>query len=569
MLSTYAEKFLARTLSYGSALTALLVISSSVTDPVNSPKLASLGVVAFGALGIVLASWNSIRFQFSPMLTSGLLIFLLAATSAAIFSQSPGVQNLWGLYGRNNGLITYIFLAAIFISASVLSQAKSHESIAKGLLVAGLVNIVYCGWVIVFGDFIGWSNPYGNILGTFGNPNFIGAFLGIFVSAYLAYCISPQRTKIWKLSLLLVVPVTLIEIVESSAIQGRVVAAGGFALVAFSYLRFRIGKFILGLYTFAVTAIGIFAVLGALQIGPLTHLIYKTSVSLRGQYWLAGWNAGERNPLTGVGMDGLGDWYRRVRDPEALQLPGVNTVVNASHNVFMDMFAFGGWPLFISYIFLVCYSAYALIRTSIRLESYDGTFAAISVAWIGYQVQSVISINQIGLAIWGWLLGGTLIAYERISRPATSAKTFGEAKTSALISKTRKNSSGSESKILLISTGLAMVGLIIALPPVISDSTWKSSISGQSVIAIQESMKPSFFNPPNVNKYLTNIQLLEKNSFQDLAHRYALEAVKWNPQSYDSWRLLYFIEKSTPKERARALAKMKELDPLNPDVAKP
>lgn len=567
MLSTYAEKTLAKILGYGAALTTIFLISSSVTDPVNAPKLVVLGLVAFGAGGVLIANRGTIPKDLSLLSAVSLLLFIVAATSSVAFSDSPLSQNFWGAYGRNNGLVTYVFLASIFLSASVLENTASFELISKSLLFAGLINLIYCGWVILFGDFIGWSNPYGNILGTFGNPNFIGAFLGIFLSAYMAYAIGPRKSNLWKWSLLVVVPITLFEIFDSSAIQGRVVAAGGLALVIFSYLKFRVNNLILALYSGLVSLVGIFAVLGALQIGPLTQYIYKTSVSLRGQYWLAGWNAGQSNPFTGIGMDGLGDWYRRVRDSQALILPGVNTVVNTAHNVFMDMFAFGGWPLFIAYLMITAFSAYALIRTFMRLDKYDGTFVAIAVAWIGYQVQSIISINQIGLAVWGWLLGGTLIAYERMTK-----NTVTDLQRDELVSKRktdRRKSKTSDPKVVMSTAICAFIGLVIALPPMASDSKWKKSLSGQSVQAIEESMKTSFFNPQNVNKYITNIQLLEKNNFQDLAHKYALEAVNWNPQSYDSWRFVYFISKSTPAERERALAKMKQLDPLNPDVTAP
>lgn len=567
MFSAYAEKTLAKILGYGAALTTIFLVSSSVTDPVNAPKLVVLGLIAFGAAGVLIANRGAILKDLSLPSAVSLLLFIIAATSSVVFSNSPLSQNIWGVYGRNNGLVTYIFLVSIFLSASVLANTASFELISRALLFAGLINVIYCGWVILFGDFIGWSNPYGNILGTFGNPNFIGAFLGIFVSAYTAYAIGPRKSNVWKWSLLIVVPLTLFEIVDSSAIQGRVVAAGGLALVVFSYLKFRVNKLFLALYSGLVSLFGMFAVLGALQIGPLTQYIYKTSVSLRGQYWLAGWNAGQGNPFTGLGMDALGDWYRRVRDPQALILPGVNTVVNAAHNVFMDMFAFGGWPLLITYLVITSCSAYALIRTFIRLDKYDGTFVAIAVAWIGYQVQSIISINQIGLAVWGWLLGGILIAYERNTRTYVSKDHTDEPVSKGKIN--RKKSHTSDPKVVLTAAICALVGLVIALPPMASDSKWKKSLNGQSVQAIEESMKASFFNPQNVNKYVTNIQLLEKNSFQDLAHKYALEAVKWNPQSYDSWRFVYFIAKSTPAERELALSKMKELDPLNPDVTSP
>jgi hypothetical protein len=566
MLSPHAEKTLARILSLGAAFTAILVVSGSVTDPVNAPKLVILGLVGGAAFGIILAIFRRTQFRSVATLATLALLFLVAATIATMYSESPWSQNLYGMYGRNNGLIAYLFLTLVLFSASILLQQSSFDYVAKALVAAGVINILYCGWVIIFGDFIGWSNPYGNILGTFGNPNFIGAFLGIFLSAFVAFALSPKQSYLWKWSLLFVVPTTLFEIVDSSAIQGRVVAAGGLALVAFSYLWFKVSKLILGVYSTIASIAGVLAALGALQIGPLSQYIYKTSVSLRGQYWLAGWNAGENHPFTGVGMDAFGDWYRRVRDPQAIVLPGVNTVVNAAHNVFMDMFAFGGWPLLITYIALVSYSGYALVRTFLRLEEFDGTFTAISVAWVGYQIQSIISINQIGLAIWGWLLGGTLIAYEKSTRIQVSLEVAGTVKLEK--SKTRV-SNNLDSRILLSSFTSALVGLIVVLPPFVSDTKWKSAMFSQSLPQLEESMDSSYFNPQNTNRFLLNIQSLEQSNLPDLAHKYALQAVAWNPQSYELWRVLYFISKSTPQDKERALAKMRELDPLNPDVTAP
>jgi hypothetical protein len=563
MLSSFAEITLARLLSYGAAITTVFVVSSSVTDPVNTPKLLILGIVGAAAFGVVVASLAQIRNLSTAIIAFLALLFLMAAINSATFSESPFSQNMYGVYGRNNGLVAYVFLSLIFLAASLLTTQKSFDLITKSLMFAGVVNIVYCGWVILFGDFIGWSNPYGNILGTFGNPNFIGAFLGIFLSAYVSYAISPKRSIAWKYSLILIIPVTLFEIIDSSAIQGRVVAAGGLALVAFSYLRFRLNKVALGIYSLAVSTIGLFAILGALQIGPLTQYIYKSSVSLRGQYWLSGWNAGQSHPFSGVGMDALGDWYRRVRDPQALLTPGVNTVVNTAHNVFMDMFAFGGWPLFIAYILLVSYSGYALIRNFVRLDKFDGTFTAIAVAWIGYQVQSIISINQIGIAVWGWLLGGALIAYERATRSHVLLSASAEKKSKRTPSITTTNV---DARVIPTSFIAALIGLIIVLPPFISDIKWKSAMNAQSLPQIEASMNPGYFNPQNVNRYIMNIRLLEESNFKDLAYKYALEAVAWNPQSFESWRFLYFVSKSTPEDKELALEKMKKLDPLNPNV---
>ena len=265
-------------------------------------------------------------------------------------------------------------------------------------------------------------------------------------------------------------------------------------------------------------------------------------------------------------MDALGDWYRRVRDPQALLTPGVNTVVNTAHNVFIDMFAFGGWPLFIAYVLLVAYSGYALVRTFIRVNEFDGTFVAIAVAWVGYQVQSVISINQIGIAIWGWLLGGILIAYERATRGYVAEKTNAEKKIEKSFRFAPKNA---DARVIPASFIAALMGLVIVLPPFVSDTKWKSAMNAQSLPLIEASMNSSYFNPQNVNRYIMNIRLLEESNLKDLAYKYALEAVAWNPESFESWRFLYFVSKSTPADKELALAKMMELDPLNPNVAAP
>jgi hypothetical protein len=479
-------------------------------------------------------------------------------------SASPISQGLYGSYGRNNGLLAYFFLAGLLLSTIALSKRESISRLVVWLIVSGLVNVIYCLWVIVFGDFVGWNNPYGNILGTLGNPNFIGSFLGIFFAAYLGYGLSKSAPAWFKYSMLLVLPVTAFEIYDSNAIQGRVVGLSGVAVIGFFILRSKFGSVLTGMYSGLAGIVGIFALLGALQIGPLASVIYKTSVSLRGQYWLAGWNTGQQNPLTGVGMDAFGDWYRRSRDEHALELPGVNTVVNASHNVPLDMFAFGGWPLFVTYLLIMAAGGLALLRCVRRQKGYDPILVVLTTSWIGYQLQSIISINQIGLAIWGWVLTGAAISYERISREEVAGTKTSESKQQG--SSRKRNAESEQMKAVLISGLCGLIGLLAALPPFTADSKWRSGQLSQSVEALQETMKSSYFNPSNSMKYMINVQILEQSNLPELAHRYALEAVKWNPEAFDLWKTLYLVKNSTPQEKAIALENMKRLDPLNPDV---
>jgi hypothetical protein len=561
MHNKLTEKLLSKILAYGAALTTVFLISGSVTDPVNAPKLLVIGVTGASAFGLIFFTELKERVgtDWKALVMTG--IFVAAMIFAMTTSKSPLSQNLYGSYGRNNGFFTYLFLACILCSALVLREMAGFTLLVRALFFAGLINITYCLWVISFGDFIGWANPYGNILGTLGNPDFIGAFLGMFFAAYLAHGLGKESSKMFKYSMLLVLPITAYEIVDSHAIQGRVIAVLGTGVVAFFYLRSRVSTLIVAAYSAFSIIAGVLAVGGALQIGPLTKYIYKTSVSLRGQYWLAAWNSGKSHPVSGVGMDAFGDWYRRSRDAHALDLPGVNTVVNAAHNVWMDMFAFGGWPLLISYLGILLITTISIVKVVLRKKEYESTFVALATAWIGYQAQSVISINQIGLAIWGWVLSGALISYEIATREDRQELPTPNVK------RTRKSNQNSQQPFgVLMATLGGLVGLLIVLPPLTSDTKWRGAQLGRTAQGIEATMQSSYFNPENTSKYLTNIQTLESSSLFDLSHKYAQEAVKWNPESFELWKVLYLIKNSTEADKTEALRNMKRLDPLNPDV---
>lgn len=266
-------------------------------------------------------------------------------------------------------------------------------------------------------------------------------------------------------------------------------------------------------------------------------------------------------PLTGVGFDAYGDWYRKVRDAQALILPGPGTVTNAAHNVPFDVLASGGWPLFIPYVVIVLLAFIAIVKVTLREKKYNPVFVAMTVAWVGYQLQSIISINQIGLAIWGWLFSGALIAYE-VSTRNVDAPVAHEKKRKVTSSRSTEQLF---SPSLLAGVGLVIGGLI-ACPPYTADNKWRDALSSSSVEQLEAALVPGYLNPANSNKYASAVDIFEKSQFPDQAYKYAKIAVEFNPNDFDSWKILYSISKSSPEEKADALANMKRLDPLNPNV---
>jgi hypothetical protein len=351
--------------------------------------------------------------------------------------------------------------------------------------------------------------------------------------------------------------------VDSKSIQGIVVTAGGIVIVGFFVVRSYLQKPILTfIYLFSTGALGIVAIFGALQKGPFAF-VYKTSVSLRGEYWRAGIAMGMDHPFTGVGMDTYGDWYRRTRSLNAATvLPGPRTVTNASHNVVIDFFAFGGWPLVLSYIAMLLFAAIALLRVIRRTKNYDPVFVAMAAAWTCYEVQSLISINQIGLAIWGWLLTGALVAYEFVTRPSN----IEEQDQKSLRKNLKVNSASGVFSPQLIGGIGVVIGVLIAVPPMSADTKWRSALDSRDSNKVLQALESGYLSPQDSARLAQAVQLFANSNLPEQAHEIALRAVRFNPEYFDAWRQLYYLPNSTAEEKDLAFKNMKKLDPLNPDV---
>ena len=554
-----AGKYLA-----ASAAFITLLITTTTSDPVNVPKMLALVISALGLFSVILVSdfKNSIKGQRN--LAIALALFTATAFWAVVNSPSPFNQNFYGTYGRNTGFLTYLALAMLCFVSATLASRYFAELILKALLFAGVVNLIYCLWVVSVGDFIPWNNPYGNILGTLGNPNFIGSFLGMLVTVLVAFVLDPKTSTKLKLAGIVAILVALFEVQASKAVQGVVLSAGGSALVVFYYLRSRLkGNLVLSAYSLGVITLGVFAVLGALQKGPLAEIVYKTSVSLRGEYWQAALKMAELRPFTGVGMDSYGDWYRRARDEQAMILPGPSVVTNAAHSVPLDFLAYGGWPLFIAFLILFTLSVIAIIKITLREKEFNWVTVGLIGAWTCYQVQSLISINQIGLAIWGWISMGALIGYEKATRTQSDASS-NERITKKSVKKVENNILSPQ---LVFGIG-GLVGLFIALPAYTADTTYKSAVSAGQLPALEKALTPSYLTPSNTYALGSSVELLINSQLNDLAYKYAKAGVDFNPQAHDAWRMLYFTPNVSPEDKTLAKAKLIELDPLNEEWKK-
>jgi len=566
MDSKMVEKFTASVFLYLVPLATLFILTASVSDPVNVTKFLTVGLVAFGLAANFLVQRPKVQGVTYRIFLISLGVFLITLLSSVLFSSAPLTQSIYGVYGRNTGLITYIFLIFLALGPMQLRSKTSFQKLLYGFQWAGIANILYAAWVLAFGDPVHWNNPYGTILGFFGNPDFISAFLGMFVISALSVIVAKNVAMPLRLVGTSSVILGLYEIYRSRAQQGFVVSAIGIAFILFNLIRSHEKlRRVTPVYLLLTLVVGFAGIAGSLNHGPLS-VLHKQSVIFRGWYWNAALTMGGQHPLTGVGLDGYGDWYLRVRNVEAATSAlGRVRVTDAAHSVPLDLFASGGFPLLIAYLFVLGMAIRSMALVIRRNKSYDPIFVAIAGVWIGYQAQSLISLNQIGLAAWGWVFTGAVIAYELATRAESNVSASVPVKKG---SKKKTEVSQVLSPQITFFVG-AVIGLLLLLPPFLSDSKWATALNSQTLPQIESSMKVSYFAPANTNKYIKTISLYDSAKQPDKAHELNLIGLEFNPDSFNLWKALYLRSNSTAEEKSKALANLHRLDPLNPDVTAP
>jgi O-antigen ligase len=541
---------------------SIFVLSSGVSDPMNVTKFLSVGIVAFGCLGALLIHTKQLRLREANQFLIAIFIFLIALCIPTFFSGSPLTQALYGIYGRNTGLITYSILAILASISLCLKGSNDFKNLVFGIVLAGGANLFYGGWVVLFGDPFKFEDKYGALFGFLGNPDFLSAFLGMLVVALISLFSAPGINSSSRLIGILLVLICLFEISKTRSQQGLFLVVIGVMFVTFCHLstnhKFQKLKIPFVIASSTIFLAGFF---GSLNHGPLAFL-HKESVTFRGWYWQAAISMGKAHPITGVGLDGYGDFYRVYRSKDAVNSLGtINKFSDTAHNVMLDMFASGGLPLLLSYLFVMAVALRSLVLVLSRMKKFDPLFVSIAGVWITYQAQSIISINQIGLATWGWVFTGALVAYENSTRHEDSYS------GGKIIDKSIKRIKGIN---FVLSTGTAffvgaIIGMLIVLPPFLSDSHWVSALKSRDLKKIEAEVNPNYFSPPSTYKYISAIALLDFNNLPEDARTINLRALEFNQNSFPLWKALYLRSNSTVSEKNQALSNLKRLDPFTQD----
>ena len=560
-----AFRWLAQILGIGTLITSCAFFYRG-TDPVNLPKFFCLGITSCAILGVLGFRMKKFYKSENRMIYFALGVFILALLNSLLFSGAPRIQMWYGTFARNDGFLTYFALAVCFLGASMFRKKEDIRIVVKFLLLIGLFNSIFSFLEILGFNLLKGDNFFNVIIGNLGNPDFVSAFFGIFASSCFAYLLGNSIKYPIRLSLLGFIGISLFYIKESHSRQGLMVFIAGIILSSLIRLYFIHSKKVYFYIEIIMAGLVILiGILGALNIGPLAKYIFKSSISIRREYWLAALNMLKDHPLTGVGLNSYGDYYRASRNPSALIFPGPNTFSNAAHNVYLDFAATGGLPLITAYLGIMVIVGFAALAFLRKSEHYDPIFVAILLGWTGYSIQAFISIDQIGIAILGWVCAGLLISYRNIGRdsiPNLDSRVTTKEKS--------KRFNAPKEDLSLQSLGLkasaiagAVVGVLIFIPPIAKDVEWRNRFNEGNVKPI---LATAISWPLDENRMSNTISLFRNNSLNKDALQVALIGVKNFPRSFYIHDSIYTNPEATREQRSNALKIMKELDPHNPAI---
>jgi len=484
----------------------------------------------------------------TTILVASFIIFLLVST---IFTDTFMI-GLLGDTQRRNGFLAYLGLSIIFLYASRSINFSNVLRVYKTGILTGLVLSAY-GLIQISGkDFIKWNNPYNSMISTLGNPNFASSALALMSLLALYGVFLRNLPIVYKLISLILIVSSLIAIISSGSRQGLLVIF--FSLLVYTSISCYLKNKKIGILVICISGFSaVLAMLGMLQKGPLVSLLYKDSVSVRGYYWRAGIEMFKDKPFTGVGVDRYGIYFKEFREVGYPLKYGYEITSTNAHNTFIQLFATAGIFVGVIYLLLIFYVLFSGIDLLRRSNSEDQkiVLGLISV-WIGFQAQSLISIDNIGISVWGWLLGGSIVGLN-LSHKSEHSRT------------TNLKMISRKSNYVEINLFQPAISVLILIPTIIFSSLFyrsESDLYFLSLISVPSA-------PQNKEKVLEYANKVVNNPFSDPFYKYRAAVLLSNMEyKEEAFNITSTLHEDDPKniDYLLGLAYFEELRKNIPNV---
>ena len=385
-----------------------LVYFPFIFDGYSLPKLFVLLVgISLVLVRLFISGGNSYQLRSSYLVYFLCFTFLVSIYVAALDSQMPFLRSAFGAYGRGNGAFYYTAAVLVFLLSFTFSISKELLQFEKMMKVFSWIVAIYALMQSVGIDFVALETKgLRTTVLTLGNSNFAGGLLAVLFTWLL---ILEVRKKSHRISDLLLILAIFIGTINTQATQGIFVEILATLIALTIYLKDKYpNKKVLALLIsfWGISLTGV--LMGILQLGPLAQFFSKQSFRLRTEYWQYGIQLIRDNFWLGVGPDNIYDYSAKLMKVDSLNFASKTRVDNV-HNWFLQIGASFGVIALISILAIITLVLLKGIKAINSKEESSPLLLPTFIAFVSAIIIGLVSIEQPGLGIWLYFLGGIVL----------------------------------------------------------------------------------------------------------------------------------------------------------------
>ena len=416
--------------------------------------------------GLMIVRTGPVRFDCLDRALTG---FVVACAVATVTSMSP-LTSFWGQSQRYTGLLTFVACSFLAFFVSKIFDSVRAFWVVCALVAASSVVGLYGLLQEAERDPFTWSvSSFGKfVFGTMGNPNTASGLVSLALPLCVWLMLSPalaisrriiggatfglsasmlasfdsfqgsaaalmaallsiayvMTVRTWRMLILgVIVAMASIVIPNLSPLaSGRLVLGCVAAFVALTLVGDRISEKSFRLPTkrtgyAAMTAVALVLIAFGQSVWSTIREGLAGGLVERGDFYRAAWGVFRDNPIFGSGIETFGFVFTEYRPAgHAIRLEGSRT--SSVHSVHLGMFSNGGLLVGLAFLAIFVVTLIAMIR-NIRASSGQNRLLvlAIGAAWLASHVQSLVSVEHVGLLSTQFVLTGAVWASGR--EPAT------------------------------------------------------------------------------------------------------------------------------------------------------
>jgi hypothetical protein len=271
----------------------------------------------------------------------------------------------------------------------------------------------------------------------------------------------------------------------------------------------------------------------------------------------------ENAPVLGHGFESYGDLYTQERGLISALRTNLGRTSNSAHNIFIDVGVNGGLLLLLALMVifgLAFLNSIRYLRLLKGAKENDFMFVGLFSFWIAYMAQALISINQIGVGVWAWIITGIMLG---ITRVRVSAKSNLNEEEFSNFKKAKRTSSNVNKNMGALSAIFGLVfttlGFAAGYVPVSADAAFRSGSDNRS---LNEMIDAS--NAFGASSYIISktVEVALQSNYPDQALQLTETLIREYPLDSYAWKIRAKLANVSESERIRAFSMILKLDPF-------